>query len=131
MKISLLPPTTSIISSALIAIVKAGKTYKIPFANFLANYYTKSEVNAQIENVVAGGIPWKEKVYDNRSIAEGGSDTITHNLANENFNYWCLKWNGAKYIKMQTPIAESNRTANSLTLTSGMPIDKYKVVIFG
>jgi hypothetical protein len=131
MKISQLPPTTSIIGTALIAILKAGKTYRIPFANFLSNYYTKLETDSKIAAVVAGGIPWEEKAYADRSIEEGGTDTITHNLANENFNYWCLKWNGAKYIKMQTPIAESNRTANSLTLSSGMPIDKYKVVIFG
>jgi len=133
MKFSQLPVISSILETASVAVLQAGKVYRITKQNLFSNYYTKSQVDTLISNVTAGGVPWQLQTFDNLSIAESSTRVITHNADNIDFMYDVLIWSDSegKYLRMQTPLAETGRTKDSLTLFSGLAISKFQVTVFG
>lgn len=131
MKFSQLPSTTSVVSNALVAMLKAGKVYSISLANFLKDYYTKTEIDQKLANIQAGGSAFQVKVSDEKSVEADNTVTYTHNLANEFFSYVCFEEIDGSYVQRQTPLQEDSRTANAITLYSSRAIAKLKIQVIG
>jgi len=132
-KISQLTELSSIIATAILAVVQNGKTYFIKFQNFLANYYTKDEIDTKLANLEIGGVPWQEKTFEDVEIEANTVKVITHNLNNINFRWEFLEYNVTygKYLDKNWKPTVADRTANTISLISTADIEKCKLIFFG
>lgn len=132
-KLSQLPTLSNILETSIIAIVQAGKTYKTTILSLFANYYTKSQVDTIIENVVAGAVQWDQKSFDNLTIEANTPKQFVLNHDNIDFTYDVLVWDPikSKYLKPQFPPVEHDRDKDSVTLNWGIAQTNFKIISFG
>jgi hypothetical protein len=129
-KISQLPSVSTALASGILAIVQGGKTWYITFTNLLKNYYTKTEVNALLDNIVGGGATTTTKIMEELVLPANTATTYIHDLGTEDFDYAFLEYstNYSKYVKPQFAVAEVTRTDTTLTLVSLEAIDDFKLM---
>jgi hypothetical protein len=113
-----------------VAIYQAAKVYVISFANLLKNYYTKTEINTLLDNIVGGGSLTTTKIMEEQSIVARTGKTFTHALDTVDFDYAYLEWNetASEYLKPQFPIVETGRTTTTLSLYSEESVTKFKLM---
>lgn len=132
-KISQFTVVTTALTSAYVTLVQTGANVIITMANFLKNYYDRDEIDAIVDAIVVGGLTFQKVVLDRQSILASTSKVFTHNIGNSDFTYEMLEYDTGleKYIKMQTPLSEANRSNTTVTLYSTVAITDFKIIFLG
>ncbi|MBL7105754.1 MAG: hypothetical protein ISS18_15625 [Bacteroidales bacterium] len=124
-KFSNLDSISSVIQSAYVAVLQAGKVYKSSLQTFFANYYTKSQVDALLAAIQAGGVQWAFDIQTGKTISIG-ENLYSHNLGTDQFFFVAQDSDG----KQINPTV-NGKSSNSITLKSTREHTNVTFIFFG